>query len=98
MAQLLVRDLDEDVKARLRRRARRPGRSMEEEVRDILRNAANEEATRRAPLGSRLSGRFARIGLNHDIEEVGGQLAQRSASGGRHGGEATPRRSACRDP
>lgn len=76
MAQLLVRDLDEDVKARLRRRARRPGRSMEEEVRDILRNAANEEATRRAPLGSRLSGRFARIGLDHDIEEVGGQLAR----------------------
>ena len=76
MAQLLVRDLDDDVKARLRRRARRHGRSTEEEVRDILRNAANEEATPRAPLGSRLRARFARIGLDQDVEEVRGQLAR----------------------
>jgi hypothetical protein len=39
MAQVIVRDLEEDVKARLKRRAAQHGRSMEEEVRDILRNA-----------------------------------------------------------
>jgi len=37
MAQLVVRNLENSVKARLQRRARRNGRSMEEEVRDILR-------------------------------------------------------------
>ena len=36
MAQLLVRQLDEAVKEALRRRARRHGRSMEEEARLIL--------------------------------------------------------------
>ncbi len=44
MAQLVVRNLDDDVKAKLQRRAKRHGRSTEEEVRDILRNAVKEEA------------------------------------------------------
>ena len=39
MAQLLVRNLDDDVKARLRVLAAEHGRSMEEEVRVILRQA-----------------------------------------------------------
>lgn len=39
MAQLVVRDLDEEVKARLRRRAAEHGRSMEAEARDILTHA-----------------------------------------------------------
>jgi plasmid stability protein len=44
MAQLLVRNLDDRLKARLQRRAKRNGQSMEAEARDILRNAlrANE--------------------------------------------------------
>jgi plasmid stability protein len=37
MAQLLVRRLDEDVKQRLRERAKRHGVSMEQEARAILR-------------------------------------------------------------
>ena len=37
MSTLTIRNLGEDVKARLRRRAADNGRSMEEEVRDILR-------------------------------------------------------------
>ena len=36
MAQLVVRDFEDDVKARLQRRAKRHRRSMEEEVREIL--------------------------------------------------------------
>ena len=43
MAQFIVRGLEDDVKARLKRRAERHGRSMEEELRSILRNAAKEE-------------------------------------------------------
>jgi plasmid stability protein len=39
VAQLVVRDIEEDVKIGLRRRAKRHGRSMEAEVREILRDA-----------------------------------------------------------
>ena len=45
MAQLVVRNLEVEVKARLQRRARRHGRSTEEEVREILRNAVKDEGT-----------------------------------------------------
>jgi plasmid stability protein len=41
MAQLLVRDLDERVKARLRLRAAEHGRSMEAEAREILTDAVS---------------------------------------------------------
>jgi len=40
VAQILVRNIEDAVKERLRDRAREHGRSLEEEVRDILRNAA----------------------------------------------------------
>lgn len=73
MAQLLVRQLDDDLKAKLQRRARRHGRSTEEEVREILRNAVREESSSRPPLGSRLAARFARVGLARDIPELRGQ-------------------------
>ncbi len=43
MAQLVVRNLEDEVKKRLQLRAIRHGRSMEEEVRDILRNAVKDE-------------------------------------------------------
>lgn len=43
MAQILVRNLDERLKSRLQRRAKRNGRSMEAEVREILRGAVKEE-------------------------------------------------------
>jgi plasmid stability protein len=76
MAQLLVRQLDDDVKVKLQRRARRHGRSTEEEIREILRNAVREEGSARAPLGSRLAARFARIGLEQDIPELRGQEAR----------------------
>jgi plasmid stability protein len=46
MAQLLVRNIENEVKARLQRRAKRHGRSMEEEVRDILRAAVHKGRAR----------------------------------------------------
>ena len=75
MAQLLVRNLDDDLKLRLTRRARRHGRSTEEEVREILRNAVMAEEPL-PPLGSRLRARFAGIGLDEDIPEMRGNPAR----------------------
>jgi plasmid stability protein len=76
MAQLVVRNLEDDVKARLQRRARRHGRSTEEEVREILRNAVKDESAQRKRLGSRLRERFAGIGLEDDLPELRGEVAQ----------------------
>lgn len=55
MASLTIRKLDEALKKRLRLRAARHGRSMEDEVRIILRGAAapNAEADERAKTGQR---------------------------------------------
>jgi len=73
MAQFIVRDLEEDVKTRLKRRAARHGRSMEEEVRHILRNVV-KEANRPLPkLGSRIAARFRRVGLTAELPELRGQ-------------------------
>jgi plasmid stability protein len=73
MAQLVVRNIEAEVKARLRRRARRHGRSTEEEVRDILRNAAKEEATPAGGLGSEIALLFSARGLEAEIAELRGQ-------------------------
>jgi len=81
MAQFIVRDLEEDVKARLKRRAERHGRSMEEEVRNILRNAAKEENRPLPNLGSRIASRFARAGLPDDLPELRGQVARPAGLG-----------------
>ena len=44
MASIMVRNLDEDLKRRLRIRAAENGRSMEQEVREILRVELTSEA------------------------------------------------------
>jgi antitoxin FitA len=72
MPQLVVRQLDDDVKKKLQGRARRHGRSTEEEVREILRNAVREESGSPTPLGSRIAARFRRVGLGREIEELRG--------------------------
>lgn len=78
MAQLLVRNLDSEVKSKLQRRARRHGRSMEEEVREILRDATKAEATNRKGLGSRIAARFRKIGLkpHEEVRELRGFAPQ----------------------
>jgi plasmid stability protein len=75
MAQFVVR---ERVKARLKRRAERNGRSMEEEIRHILRNAVKESGPPITALGSRIAARFSAYGLSNDLSELRGQ-APRSA-------------------
>jgi plasmid stability protein len=72
MAQLVVRNLEDSVKKRLQRRAAKHGRSMEEEVRDILRNAAKEEAGPSEGLGTEIVALFKGIGLTEDIPELRG--------------------------
>jgi antitoxin FitA len=81
MAQLIVRNIEDEVKEQLALRARRHGRSMEEEVRHILRIAVHSEM--KAPetaFGTRLANFFAEHGLDEpDIDELKGQEARPAA-------------------
>jgi plasmid stability protein len=45
---------------------------MEEEVRDILRNAAKEEDTPAGGLGTEIASLFTKVGLGADIPELRG--------------------------
>jgi len=72
MAQIVVRKLEEGVKTRLQRRARRNGRSMEEEVRDILRNAAHETEKPSVGLGTEIAALVRGTGLKFEVEEFRG--------------------------
>ena len=62
MASLTIRKLDEKTKARLRVRAARHGRSMEEEAREILRTAVSAAAPRSLNLADSIQQRFAPFG------------------------------------
>lgn len=48
MSSITIRNLDEKVKQSLREQAARHGRSMEEEVRQILRHATDAQKTKKA--------------------------------------------------
>jgi antitoxin FitA len=72
MAQLLVRNIEQSVKTRLKRRAKQHGRSMEEEVRDILRNAANEEDRPSVGLGTQIASMFAGKAFDFEVQELRG--------------------------
>jgi plasmid stability protein len=61
MASITIRNLDDDLKARLRIEAASHGRSMEEEVRVIIRRAM-AQADSRGGVGSRIHARFAQQG------------------------------------
>jgi plasmid stability protein len=75
MAQLLVRNLDEDVKARFRVLAARHGLNMEEEVRAILRRAVVADQPR-VCLGTRMAALFSKSGLREgeSIPELRGKI------------------------
>ena len=76
MAQFIVRDLEEEVKNRLKRRGRRHGRSMEDEVRHILRDAVKRDYAVKAKLGTRIAARFATVGLDAELPQLRGQRAR----------------------
>ena len=62
MGTMTVRGLDEGLKQRLRVRAAENGRSMEEELREILKVALAEPAERPFGLGTRIHNRFLEVG------------------------------------
>jgi len=62
MSTLTVRNLDDDLKARLRVRAAHNGRSMEAEAREILRASLTTQP--RTGLGTLIHERFAGLGLD----------------------------------
>jgi plasmid stability protein len=74
MAQLVVRNIEQSVKTKLQRRAKRNGRSMEQEVREILRNATKDEGKSRKGLGTEIAELFRGIGLRpgEEIPELRG--------------------------
>ena len=72
MAQILVRNLEDRLKASLRGRAKRHGRSMEAEAREILRNALNEDETPGVGFGTASVALFSGSGvyLDEPIAEI----------------------------
>jgi len=78
MAQLIVRNLEEDLKARLQRQADRHGHSFEQEVGDVFRNDVKADERTVVPLGSRLRNLFARVGLDQDIAELRAPITVRT--------------------
>lgn len=79
MAQILVRNLETPLKTRLQRRAKRNGRSMEAEVREILRDALKGEEPQRG-LGSEIVAMFSGHGIGlkqgEEIPEIRGMRMQ----------------------
>lgn len=76
MAQLVVRNIEETVKNRLKRRAARRGRSLEAEVRDILRHAVQGDEAASEGLGTFIARQFAGKGLDFEIPEWHGEQAR----------------------
>jgi plasmid stability protein len=62
MASITVRNLEDGLKRRLRIRAAENGRSMEQEARDILRAALDQEFPPEKNLASAIRARFAPLG------------------------------------
>lgn len=63
VAQILVRNLEDRLKARLQRRAKRHGRSMEAEAREILRDALKESETPAGGFGTASVALFSGQGI-----------------------------------
>ena len=62
MVSITIRNLDDDLKQRLRVRAAQHGRSMADEARDILRLTLAEERAAPQELGLAIRRRFAPLG------------------------------------
>jgi len=76
VAQVIVRQLEKELKERLKRRAARNGRSVEAEIREILRDATSERLKALPKLGSRIASRFHGTGLGDKLPELRGQSPQ----------------------
>jgi plasmid stability protein len=72
VGQLVVRNIEDPVKEKLRRRAKQHGWSMEEEVREILRSVPEQESASLPGLGTEISNLFRQHGLEGEIPELRG--------------------------
>jgi antitoxin FitA len=70
MAQVIVRNLQDAVKRKLKQRAARHGHSMEEEIRDILCDAVKDDGRRRGGFGTEAVKLFKGIELEEPIPEL----------------------------
>ena len=68
MAQILVRNLDDRLKVRLRSLARKNGRSMEAEASEILRNALLQDEAPSVGFGTASAALFRGAGLTEPLE------------------------------
>jgi plasmid stability protein len=68
--QVLVRNLDETVKSRLQRRAKQHDHSVEQEIRDILRDALKEDDRPRKGLGTEIAELFKDIEIEKPIPKL----------------------------
>jgi plasmid stability protein len=62
MGSIIIRNLDDSLKSRLRLRAAVHGRSMEDEARDILLSALSRERPRPRSLAVAIRARFSSLG------------------------------------
>lgn len=88
MAQLLVRNLSEAAKQRLKRRAKLHGRSLEAEVRELLEKVPDEKVPVEDTTGwaSRLAEEIRQIGVTkEDVDEL-----ERIIAEGRKGWRVKP--------
>jgi plasmid stability protein len=69
VASITIRNLDESLKSLLRIQAAIHGRSMEDEARDILRSALNQEPQGPTNLGTAINALFKPLG-GFDLPEV----------------------------
>ncbi len=74
MAQFTVRNLEDDIHQKLRDMAQSQGQNLEEFVRELLRKVALKCAATPSKLGTKISNRFAKIGLIEPINELRGRL------------------------
>jgi antitoxin FitA len=62
MTNIIIPNLDDDIKSRLQKRAKKHGRSLEEEVKEILRIALLENNEDSLNLATMIEQRFANLG------------------------------------
>lgn len=67
MTQILIRKIDERVKARIQRLAKRNGRSMEAEAREMLTNASLAEETPAVGFGTASVALFSGQGITLEV-------------------------------
>lgn len=70
MGSLIVRNIPESVKERLKRRAKKHRRSMEAEAREILRRAVNEIEQPELGLGTEIATIFKDLGPAPEVKEL----------------------------